>query len=86
MYLAKYISKAEPTTNIELPEGSSAPERYLKTRVIGAVEALEVLMSYQQHSMSRLAIYLPTEVRPATRCLKHKRFLEGLPPESEDIS
>ena len=85
MYLAKYISKAEPTTNIELPENASTPERYLKTREIGAIEALEILMSSQQHSMSRLAIYLPTEVKPVIRVLKEKRLLEDLPAESEDI-
>ena len=52
MYLAKYISKPEPMTKIELPENASAPEKYLKTRLIGAIEALEVLMGFQQHSMS----------------------------------
>ena len=64
MYLAKYISWPEPSTKIELPENTSAPERYLKTRVIGAIEALEVLMGFQQHSMSRMVIYLPSEVIP----------------------
>ena len=49
MYLAKYISKPEPTTTIDLPENASVAERYLKTRVIGAIEALEVLMGSQQH-------------------------------------
>ena len=34
-YLAKYISKAEPSSNIDL--------KYLRTRVIGSVEAVEVL-------------------------------------------
>ena len=85
MYLAKYISKPEPTTRIELPENASAPEKYLKTRVIGAIEALEVLMGFQQHSMSRLSIYLPTEVKPSVKVLKGKRLLEELPPDSQDI-
>ena len=49
MYLAKYISKLEPTTKIELPLNAFLPERYLNTRVIGAIEALEVLMGFQQH-------------------------------------
>ena len=69
MCLAKYISKPEPTTKIELTENTSAPERYLKTRVIGAIEVLEVLTSYQQHSMSHLSIYLPNEVKPTVRVL-----------------
>ena len=37
MYLAKHISKPEPSTNIHLPGNASEPERYLRTRVIGAV-------------------------------------------------
>ena len=85
MYLAKYISKPEPMTKIELPENASAPERYLKTRLIGAIEALEVLMGFQQHSMSRLAIYLPSEAKPAVKVLKSKKLLEELPQDSEDV-
>ena len=85
MYLAKYISKPEPTTKIELPDNASAPEKYLKTRVIGAIEALEVLMGFQQHSMSRLAIFLPTQVNAATKVLKGKKLLEELPPDSPDV-
>ena len=85
MYLAKYISKPEPTTKIELPENVSAPERYLKTRVIGAIEALEVLMGFQQHSMSRVAIYLPSEVKPTVKVLKGKKLLEELPQDSQDV-
>ena len=38
MYLVKYISKPEPTATIDLPENASVAERYLKTRVIGAIE------------------------------------------------
>ena len=85
MYLAKYISKPEPMTKIELPENASAPDRYLKTRVIGAIEALEVLMGFQQHSMSRLAIYLPSEVKPTVKVLKGKKLLEELPHDCEDV-
>ena len=44
MYLAKYISKPEPSTNIHLPENASEPERYLRTHVIGAVKCLDVLI------------------------------------------
>ena len=76
IYLAKYISKPEPMTKMELPENASAPEKYLKTRLIGAIEALEVLMGFQQLSMSRLAIYLPSEVMPTVKVLKSKKLLE----------
>ena len=85
MYLAKYISKPEPATKIELPDNVSAPEKYLKTRVIGAIEALDVLMGFQQHSMSRMAIYLPSEVKPSVKVLKGKKQLEELPQDSQDV-
>ena len=60
-------------------------QRSIKTGVIGAIEALKVLMNYQQHSMSRLSIYLPTEVKPTVRVLKRKTHLEELPSNSQDI-
>ena len=44
MYLAKYIAKPEPSLSIQLPENASEPQRYLRTCVIGSVEALEVLI------------------------------------------
>ena len=47
-YLAKYISKAEPSFNIDLPNNASDPQRYLRSRVIGSIEAVEVLMSFHQ--------------------------------------
>ena len=49
-------------TKIELPENVSPPEKYLKISVIGPIGAIEVLMGFQQHSMFRPSIYLPTEV------------------------
>ena len=62
MYLAKYISKPEPSLSIQLPENASAPQRYLRTRVIGSVEALEVLMGFHQYQMTRQVIFLQTEL------------------------
>ena len=85
MYLAKYISKAEPTTKIKLPQNASAPERYLKIRMIGAIEALDMLMGFQQHRMSCMAIYLLTKLKPSTKVLKRKELLEKLSADSEDI-
>ena len=63
-YLAKYISKAEPSFNVDLPNNASEPQKYLHTRVIGSVEAVEVLMSFHQSQMTREVIYLPTDVKP----------------------
>ena len=82
MYLAKYISKPEPSTNIHLPENASEPERYLRTRVIGAVECLDVLMGFHQHHMTRQVTFLQTMLQPKQHMLKHKAKLEAL---GEDI-
>ena len=57
MYLAKYISKPEPSLNIELPEKCSEPQRFLRTRVVGSVEVLDVLMGFHQNQMSRQVIF-----------------------------
>ena len=74
-YLAKYISRAEPSFNIDLPNNASEPLKYLRTRVIGSVEAVEVLMSFHQSQMTRQVIYLPTDGKPTRRMLKSKRDL-----------
>ena len=85
MYLAKYISKPEPSLNIELPENCSEPQKYLRTRVIGSVEAIEVLMGFHQNQMSRQVIFLQTELDPSQKMLKPKIMLNSLPDDSEDI-
>ena len=41
-YLAKYISKPESSFNVKLSENPTAPERYLRTRIIGACEAIDI--------------------------------------------
>ena len=84
-YLAKYISKAEPSFNIDLPNNASDPQRYLRTRVIGSVETIEVLMSFHQSQMTRQVLYLPTEIKPKQRMLKCKRDLLQLQEGSSDI-
>ena len=77
-YLAKYISKAEPSFNIDLPNNASDPQRYLQTRVIGSVEAVKVLMSFHQSQMARQVILLPTEIKPTQCMLRSKRDLQQL--------
>ena len=37
---------AEPSLKIELPEKFSEPQRFLRTRVVGSVEMLDVLMGF----------------------------------------
>ena len=85
MYLAKYISKPEPSLSIELPENCSDPQKFLRTRVIGSVEAIEVLMGFHQNQMSRQVIFLHTELDPTQKMLKPKHMINALPDDSEDI-
>ena len=84
-YLAKYISKPEPSCSIQLPENASEPQRFLRTRVIGSVEALEVLMGFHQSQMSRQVLFLHTEMNPAQRMLKPTYQLSQLEDEDSDI-
>ena len=42
-------------------------------------------MGFQQHSMSRMAIYLPSEVKPTVKVLKGKKLLKELPQDSQDV-
>ena len=77
--------KAEPSFNIDLPENASDPQRYLRTRVIGSVEAVEVLMSFHQSQMTRQVTLLPTETKPRQRMLKSKSDLEELEGRSADV-
>ena len=84
-YLAKYISKPEPSLTIELPENCSEPQRYLRTRVIGAIEALEVLMGFHQNQMSRHVIFLHTESQPTQKMLKPQAALQSMKDEDPDI-
>ena len=85
MYLAKYISKPEPSLKIELPEKCSDPQRFLRTRVVGSVEVLDVLMGFHQNQMSRQVIFLQTELNPCQRMLKPKFEIDSLSEDSEDI-
>ena len=84
-YLAKHISKVEPSFNIDLPNNASDPQKYLRTRVVGSVEAIEVLMSFHQSQMTRQVLFLPTEMKPRQRMLKSKRDLQQLEEGSSDI-
>ena len=84
-YLAKYTSKAEPSCKIELPENASQPERYLRTRVVGAIEAVEVLSGFHQSQMTRAVTFLHTELAPGQRMLKPSRDLQQLQGDSQDV-
>ena len=85
MYLAKYISKPESSFNVKLSENPSAPERYLRTRIIGACEAIDVQLGFHQYQLSRSTMFLPTELKPQQQFLKHRAQLATLPQDSEDV-
>ena len=53
--------------------------------MIGAIEALDVLMGFEQHHSTRVVVYLPTELKPSRKTLKPKRDLESLPDDSENV-
>ena len=75
------ISVKQPSCKIDLPENCSEPQGYLRTRVIGTIEAL----GFEQHHSSRVVVYLPTELKPSRKTLKPKRYLESLPDDSENV-
>ena len=84
-YLAKYISKPESSFNVKLSENPSAPERYLRTRIIGACEAIDVQLGFHQFQLSRSTMLLTTELKPQQQFLKHRAQLISLPQDSEDV-
>ena len=85
MYLAKYISKPESSFDVKLSENPTEPEKYLRTRIIGSCEAIDVQLGFHQFQLSRSTVFLATELNPQRQFLKHRVHLASLPPESEDI-
>ena len=85
MYLAKYISKPESSFNVKLSQNPTEPEKYLWTRVIGACEAIDVQLGFNQYHLSRGTVFLATELKPQRQFLKHRVQLANLPEDSEDI-
>ena len=85
MYLAKYISKPESSFDVKLSKNPSDPERYLRTRIIGACEALDIQLGFNQYHMSRNTEFLDTELQPTQRFLKTQAQLKDLSSDSEDI-
>ena len=85
MYLAKYISKPESSFNVKLSQNPTEPEKYLRTRVIGVCEAIDVQLGFNQYHLSRGTVFLATELKPQRQFLKHRVQLANLPEDSEDI-
>ena len=53
--------------------------------MIGAIEAIDILMGHEQHQASGVVVYLLTELKPSHRTLKSKREFESLPDDSENV-
>ena len=85
MYLEKYISKPESSFDVKLSKNPSDPEKYLHTRVIGACEALDIQLGFNQYHMSRSTVFIDTELQPKQRFLKTHTQLKALDSDSEDI-
>ena len=60
-------------------------KKYLHSRVVGAVEAVEVLMGFHQSQMTRQCLFIPTELMPSQRMLRPKHMLQMLPEDSDDV-
>lgn len=84
-YLAKYISKPEKSHLIaRLNPEASDTERYLRTRVIGLLEALDVSLGFNICRASRTIIFLQSNINPKYKFLKRKRHLPT-DPSSTDL-
>ena len=83
MYLTKYISKPESSFDVKLSKNPSDPEKYLRTRVIGACEALDIQLGFNQYHMSRNTVFIDTELQPKQRFLKTHAQLKALDSDSE---
>lgn len=84
LYLAKYVAKAEPSFDLNLPEGTTDPERYLRTRIVGRLEVENNLLGFNVCRSSRSVIYLPTTIKPDYGFLKRKEHLPE-DPSSTDV-
>ena len=84
LYLAKYISKAEPSFDMLLPDKTNEVERFLRTRIIGRLEADCILLGYNMCRSSRDVVWCPTSVNPNMRCYKRNAHLPK-DPKSTDV-
>jgi len=57
----------------------------LQTRIVGACEAIDVQLGFNQHHLSRMVEFIPTELNPKQKFLKKKVQLAALATDSEDV-
>ena len=84
-YLAKYISIPGSSFDVKRYKNPSEPEWYLCTRIIGACEALDIQLGFNQYHMSRNTVFLDTKLQPTLRFPKTQAHLKALASDSEDV-
>ena len=83
VYLAKYVSKAEPSFDLKLPPTATEVERFLKTRIVGRLEVDTILLKNDLARASREVVFCPTEVDPAYKYIKRKAHMPADPGSSD---
>ena len=84
LYLGKYISKAESTFDLKIPDDATQCEKYLRTRIVGILEVKMNLLGCPISRGSRDVIYLPTELDSKFGFLKRQEHLPA-DKESSDV-
>ena len=89
LYLAKYMTKPEPVSKVRNPLAINRKftdvERFLHMRVIGLVEANDILLQFPAKMKSVEVIYLPIEAEASIKVLKRKKHLDPNDPDSENV-
>ena len=70
MYWLNTFQRPESSFDVKLSKNLSDPECYFRTRVIGACEAIDIQLGFNQYHMSRQSMFLITELNPTQRFLK----------------
>ena len=84
-YLVKYVSKIEPSFTVGV-ENESEVSKYLESRLIGAPEAVAMMLSYPMVDSNTSVVFLDTNMpNQRSRPLRPKIEIEELDPDSTDI-
>lgn len=84
-YLVKYISKVEPTFNLQI-EHSSQVRQYLESRIIGAPEAAAIQLSFHMVESNMAVVFLDTNFpNERARRLKPLQDLKEADANSEEV-
>ena len=75
LYLAKYVSKGEKSFDIPISESASEPEKFIRTRIVGRIEADVLNLGLPSCAGSREIIYLPTQIQSDYKYLKRQEHM-----------